>query len=58
MLKIDGPGRRKTPMLAELEKLDANESPALDALQTKVFRQAVGVLLYVAQDYVECQYVT
>ena len=56
LLKVNGPGRKKTPLLAELEKVSADSSQSLGEPQAKIFRQCVGILLYVASHYVDCQY--
>ena len=56
LLKVGGPGRKKTPLLAELEKISADSSQSLSEPHAKIFRQCVGILLYVATDYVDCQY--
>ena len=53
LLQIRTQAIKKTPMLADLEKLDP--TPVLDPVSTKVYRSAVGILLYLAHDLAECQ---
>ena len=45
---------KKTPGHAMLDEPD--KTPGLDAKDAGIYRSCIGILLYIASDYIECQY--